>query len=220
MRKNGRLLRKNESHSMKMRINKLPLALILLGALALSVPASADNPRVSSRGNFGMDPEVMPISYEFYNIEGQTMADLYKQMQKLGPVGFDGTKGFGLTEWRVQWGIQFRFNQHKVCTQFKTRVTGAIKFTMPQWTGYSEASLKTKKEWDDFYKKLQIHEDGHALHGASALKEVSQLNPKPNSSATCESIQKDFSAKTSQIIKKYNQKDIDYDRKTQHGINP
>lgn len=205
---------------MTVRINKLPFALILLGALALSVPASADNSRVSSRGNFGMDPEVMPISYEFYDIEGQTMADLFKQMSKLGPAEMgDGTKGFGLTEWRVQWRVQFSFNPDKVCTQFKARVTGAVKFTMPRWTGYAEASPELKKEWDGMYEKLQIHEDGHAQNGVSALKEVLQLNPKPLSSVTCESIQQDYSTKVSLIIQKYNQKDIDYDLRTQHGKN-
>jgi predicted secreted Zn-dependent protease len=140
-------------------------------------------------------------------------------LDQLGPaLKEEGKRAPGITVWGVAWKIQFRYNQYNVCTRFNAQVTGSIKFIMPRWTGYSQGSPALKKKWDTMYEALQRHEDGHALHGVKALKEVQRLKPRLSHSATCQNIARDFSRRASKIIENYKQKDIDYDRKTRHGI--
>jgi predicted secreted Zn-dependent protease len=40
-------------------------------------------------------------------------------------------------------------------------VTVKTKVTMPQWTGYANASQPEKEEWNRFYAALLAHEQGH-----------------------------------------------------------
>jgi predicted secreted Zn-dependent protease len=171
--------------------------------------------RKSTLGDFGINPDIMPVGYDYYDINGQDRDTLIRQLAQLFP---GDKKTLGLTEWGVEWEVQFNYNQDNICTQFNVQVTGFITFLMPRWTGYTQGSPALKKKWDTMYEALQRHEDGHALHGVKALKEVQRLKPRLSRTATCRSIADNFYRRASKILQKYKQKDIDYDRETRHGI--
>jgi predicted secreted Zn-dependent protease len=162
------------------------------------------------------DAPIVSIKNNDYIIQGSTAADLRQQMNKLGPVEKSTGKHFdGYTHWYVSTNYRYQpvGNQCKIYT---ATVKIDVTFTMPRWNASAKSSSDLKKRWHRYINLLQTHENGHKAHGIGAgnavLKSLNSIV-----APSCDQINGIANQRTQTILKQYNQQDIQYDLRTQHG---
>src|SRR5438105_10292855 len=97
------------------------------------------------------------IATNYYQINGSDGKQLSPQLNHI-----DNTYA-GRTNWNYNWSYQ---SYHAVkptgsCQLSEVKVSLKVEFIMPQWVDRGGASDKLLKNWNIYYAKLQLHEDGH-----------------------------------------------------------
>ena len=100
-------------------------------------------------------------------------------------------------------------------SEVTTTMTGNITF--PRWTRRAGASADLGTRWDRYEAALRQHEEGHLDHGRElADRLVTELKDVPPAQS-CGELDQRVRARFDTLLKQYNQKDLDYDQRTQHG---
>lgn len=162
----------------------------------------------------------LPVSvrYNYYPIRGLSDTELRSQMAQQGPLDtVEGRRYDANTAWTVRWSYRYRSvgNQCAIAS-VKTKVD--ITFTLPQWQPAAGTARSLIAEWNQYLAALQTHEDGHKNHGVAAGQAVMQTLSRLPAAASCQSLGAAANKAAQQIVQRYNQKDIEYDRLTQHGF--
>ena len=92
------------------------------------------------------------------------------------------------TSWYVKWTSS-------------CRVSAKVKITLPELADRSVLTSRQLETWDEMMLALIVHERGHASNGVNAANEIDRRNCKRADSR----------------IKYWAQKDINFDRETNHG---
>jgi predicted secreted Zn-dependent protease len=161
---------------------------------------------------------IVRVSYNYYPIRGVTAMELRTEMMRYGPYSdLDERKYDGYTHWHVRWSYDYAMmNEGCAITGIESSVD--VTFTMPWWNVPAEASGSVVAAWNQYLGALQLHENGHMAHGVAAATEITRtLNQFP-AYFSCTELREAVSLVTRQIVQHYNQKDIDYDASTQHGL--
>ena len=119
------------------------------------------------------------------------------------------------TRWYVKWTYRYR-NVGQDCAIARVAVTVDVTITMPRLKSGSP-----RRRWrarsTSSREKLLAHEEGHAQNGIEAGKRIEAairgMQPHP----TCDALSRAANALGDRLIKEANQKDVDYDARTQHG---
>jgi predicted secreted Zn-dependent protease len=152
----------------------------------------------------------------YYDVVGNSAAELRDQMNSKGPIGEGGKRHDGHTDWKVTWSYRYapavdgcRF------TEFETTVSAIM--TLPRWAAGDNASTALLKKWQSYIASLRVHEDGHYSHGVEAADEIKSLGLSFNPPDGCSIFAKAFNDKAAAIIDKYKAADAAYDADTKHG---
>lgn len=151
----------------------------------------------------------------YYTITGTTASALRQQMNQLGPPGNNGRRFDAYTKWNVAWNYRYGLVSDR-CRITSLTVNTDMTYTMPQWQNLKQAPRSLQQQWQGYYQALQLHEEGHANHGRAATQEIWQRLSHLNQ-PTCASMSQIANQTVQTIINRYAQKDIDYDRQTDHG---
>ncbi len=162
----------------------------------------------------------VPVSvhYNYYPIRGMSATELRSQMTQKGPLDTgEGRRYDANTAWKIRWSYRYRsVGQQCAIASVNTRVD--ITFTLPQWQPEPRAGRSLVAEWNQYLAALQIHEDGHKNHGVAAGQEVMNTLSHFPAAASCQALGAAANTAAQKIVQRYNQKDIEYDRLTQHGF--
>src|SRR3954467_1609730 len=107
-----------------------------------------------------------------YEISGSTSKQLLKSLDANGPTDEYGRHD-AVTKWYVRWKSDYD-RQPEACYLVNIRVTVAIQFIVPKWSG--EGDLGDR--WEKYLEKLTAHERNHAKNGIEAAKTVLAAIPK------------------------------------------
>ncbi|WP_172636043.1 DUF922 domain-containing Zn-dependent protease [Synechococcus sp. PCC 6312] len=151
----------------------------------------------------------------YYGITGTSALALRQQMNRLGPSGQNGRRFDAYTKWHVAWRYRYGLVGGS-CRMTSLAVKTDITYTMPQWQNFQQARRSLQQQWHRYYQALQMHEDGHSNHGRAATQEIWQRLSNLTQ-PTCASMGQVANQAAQGIIRRYAQKDIDYDRQTGHG---
>lgn len=153
---------------------------------------------------------------EHYSIDGATPADLRRELNAKGPMGSGGRRFDGYTRWYVSW--QYRYNRTDGgCAIGSVSTHVKVTMTLPRWSSPSRGDDATRQQWARYLSALELHEQGHRRHGIDAGHEVDRAIAAMPPAAHCDALGAAANALGASILKKYNQRDLDYDRDTQHG---
>lgn len=101
-----------------------------------------------------------------------------------------GPNGFwAFTEWYVRW-------------TGSCRLSVEVTYTMPKHANPGAMPAAVRQKWDAMLRALTAHEENHGRHGIMAAQEI-EADGCRNGDA---------------IIRKYNARDKNYDKKTRHGM--
>jgi predicted secreted Zn-dependent protease len=92
-----------------------------------------------------------------------------------------------------------------------------IDITLPAWQNENTGSAETRTQWQRYVAALTRHEQGHRQHGVDAAHEIDNAIGTLPPTGNCDALGTKANAAGSDIIRKYNQRDLDYDRDTRHG---
>lgn len=175
------------------------IAFVLLSEVAVS------NPNVTVKTNY-------------YTITGSTAQQLRQQMNQKGHIDpLSGRRYDAYTGWQISWYYNTTLNNNQ-CKLHSAKVNTTITFTLPQWKIPSNASQALQTKWNKYINALIQHEKGHEQNGILASNEILQRLQTIPSNPSCETLKQNANQLANQVIKKYNQKDITYDKMTKHGI--
>jgi predicted secreted Zn-dependent protease len=153
---------------------------------------------------------------EHYDIRGTTDAQLRAEMTARGPAGADGRRYDGYTRWYVSW--RYTYQRGGACAIDRVYTTVKVTTTLPRWTDEGRADAALQAVWRRYAAALATHEDGHARNGLGAARDIdaalARLPPEPN----CDAMGARANTVANSILRQYNQRDLDYDRETAHGI--
>ena len=155
-------------------------------------------------------------SVEQYPITGSTALDLRREMNSKGPRGSDGRRFDGLTRWFVSWRYRYN-NTPGACSIASVSTSVKVTITLPQWRNENDADSATREQWSRYLAALERHEQGHRRHGIAAGHQVDQAIAALPPAGTCDVLGANANALGVDILRKYNQLDLDYDRDTRHG---
>ena len=152
---------------------------------------------------------------ESYPIAGNNAAELRAQMNALGPPGPSG-RFDGYTNWNIQWRFNYR-RDGGACAIAGVTVDLKTVTKLPEWRNEAAAPADLRGRWQRYLTALTGHENGHKENGLSAAQEIERgitaLPPQSN----CTAMGDAANAFGQGILRKYNQRDLDYDRTTGHG---
>jgi predicted secreted Zn-dependent protease len=153
---------------------------------------------------------------EHYAIRGTTPPDLRREMSAKGPLGAGGRRFDGYTRWDVSW--RYRYDKtSRGCSIASVTTTVKVTMTLPRWTNESSASDALRHQWARYLSALEQHEQGHRRHGIDAAAEIDSTIAAMPVAASCDALGGEANATGLRIVRRYNQRDLDYDRDTQHG---
>lgn len=158
---------------------------------------------------------VIHISEDNYEIYGSNAEELRDLIKSKGPIE-NGDRYDAFTQRHVQWKYQAE-SDGKTCKLTDIKVTADIIYHLPNWKNKAEANTNLQHTWENYYSHLHAHEDGHAENGKAAAFEIDAMLHQLPSMNNCNELFKVANTNAQNIIQKYDQKDKDYDNKTQHG---
>jgi len=161
------------------------------------------------------EPRVM-ISYDYYDIEGRTAAELRQQMNIYGVAWTNGNIYNAYTGWNVKWNYRYRVTDHK-CSFSSVTTTLNVEFRLPRWTDYAGGSSALKKKWDDYMESLRQHENGHKDLGIKAAIEIERSIAELKPAQTCDDLAETANALGRRVISEYAPKEREYDVQTNFG---
>ncbi|HIK55962.1 MAG TPA: DUF922 domain-containing protein [Synechococcales cyanobacterium M55_K2018_004] len=184
---------------------------------ALASPQSQPLPGVVSFGSGGgTDPKVS-VRTITYNIVGDTAEALRSQMSQFGPEDRNTGRRFdGFTSWNVDWKYTYK-TIHGECFIERPVVKTDIEITLPKWIPSSSAQTGLVERWNRYIAALTEHENGHRDHGILAGRAVAQMLSQLQGTSSCQELVTLADQSGAQIVQRYAQADMDYDRETGHG---
>lgn len=208
----------------------LTLVGVCLSNLGHATPPNLVNGSVASQGLETLElispiaPHPLPsdprvsITHRHYPIRGTSATELRSQLAQQGVFEpAEGRRYDAKTDWAVHWTYRTR-SQSNHCTIADSGTRVEITFTYPHWNPPPGTARSLMREWQRYLAALQLHEEGHKNHGIAAARDIAQVLTQLPAAASCNQLSAKANSLAQQVIRRYNQKDIDYDRSTRHGF--
>ncbi|WP_223342962.1 MULTISPECIES: DUF922 domain-containing Zn-dependent protease [unclassified Synechocystis] len=163
----------------------------------------------------GAEP-IIKVEYKYYSIYPNTKWDLNDELNRRSPIIFQGKRYRGYTQWFVRWQYQWWFTAQQC--QITTVTTNLdVTYTLPRIPPNHGADPEARRVFNRYLVALFKHEENHknsGLYAARAIeKALLNLGPFPH----CKGLQTKAESTAQQIVQRYRQRDLDYDRQTDHG---
>ena len=159
---------------------------------------------------------VINTEFKFYSIYPNDKNDLEREMRERTPVVKDGLKYNGHTHWDVDWTFKWKERKGR-CQISEANTYLTVKYTMPRIPGDHLVSPEVRHSFDEYYESLFEHEQGHRDSGLFAARDIAKALVSLGSFKDCNDLETVANKMGEKIIQKYNKRDRDYDKKTNHG---
>lgn len=175
----------------------------LAGLLMLSHGAAHAEVRVEER-------------VELYAIDGQDLATVITEMNRLGPQSDDGHRRWGLTRYRLGW--QFRHRRDEPgCRAEPLTVELGLETLLPSWRQRDQATPDQQANWAVLSRALAAHEEGHARIARQCAEQLQQTLRKVAQAPTCEQLRQQLRAAGEASLDACDAQHADYDQRTRNG---
>jgi len=154
-----------------------------------------------------------------YEVKGGTAAELYEQMETLGPIDRTGSeRHWARTKWHISWQFEYEYKVRK-CEMTQVWTELKLEFILPFWTEKTGASAALRSSWGDALLALQAHEQGHADLAVETARRLEESLRRMEPSISCERLRADANRLGRSYLEKLRDQDVAYDRDTDHGRN-
>jgi predicted secreted Zn-dependent protease len=157
------------------------------------------------------------VETQYYEVSGSNANEIRQSINANRKTLVSGQTFDAYTVWLVRWQYHWMASG-RLCQMEQVRTSVNITFMLPKWVDREDADSNLKAHWDRYYTALIKHEEGHQQTGIEAATEIQNKLQKLKASS-CEKLQKKADEMGKELIKKYNLRDIEFDKNTNHGMN-
>jgi len=142
--------------------------------------------------------------------EGETLA---QALDRSSPIRQRGLVFHATTDWQVQWRFWWRDDSDGcVIEQVNTEVE--VQIQLPELIAGTDAQ---RAEFADYLSALTEHEEGHQQLALAAGEAIDLALRRFPVAGTCDALETDANALGQQILQRFQEREFDYDRRTNHG---
>jgi predicted secreted Zn-dependent protease len=157
------------------------------------------------------------IKTEYYDVSGNSAAELVKQMKSKGPSTPGGRKVFGYTKWFIKWQYNYDTRDSGVGI-ISPSVTLQITYRFPRRTGEKNAPDPFATEWNRFVTALTSHERGHGTNATTHAEMLyTTLNTRRRFTTRAE-LDEFVRKEGEKALSEARKWDDDFDKRTEHGV--
>jgi predicted secreted Zn-dependent protease len=194
--------------TVRLRPLSLALFLILPGEVSALVRSSIVRPQSS----FSVSSHQV-----YYQIQGNTAADLRAQMDRLGPVDRSTGKRYdAFANWIFSWRYRDRVVAG-MCRFTGVKLVVQLKYTYPRWSPPAGVSARLARRWNRYLGVLRRHENGHGAiavrEGREILAQMRAIGPR----GSCQRLQAAADLVGVRGVERTNRIEASYDARTSHG---
>ena len=135
----------------------------LLGSLVLAT---------SGGGAYAREECPVQISYSYYDVEGETFADIKQSIRSRGPVDERGKRRYARTDWKVEW--RWERNDDGIVRPGTVKVLCKAVLTLPRLDPKTTLSPADAERWRAYEQLLLRHELNHVRHVEAIAPEISR----------------------------------------------
>ena len=171
---------------------------------------------------FGVIPQakaepMVNNQYKYYWIYPKNKQDLGKALDQKSPIIFNGKKYRGYTQWQVNWNYRW-WETANSCKITTVKTTLTVTYTLPRIPDNHRVDAETRQSFNRYWQALFNHEQNHKNSGLFAAREIEKALLNLAAFPTCQQLQTTANQIGNNFIQKYRQRDIEYDRLTDHGL--
>lgn len=155
--------------------------------------------------------------YDYYDIRGNDEKELRRQMGQNGTQWDDGKTYDSVTSWDINWDYGYD-SAPQGCKIASFRTILKITFRFPKWLRTDNAPQPLAAKWDDYIKKLVLHENGHRDLAVRAAAKISRAVAELPTARSCADLDREVRALGLEIAAKLNRDEKEYDTTTNHGM--
>jgi predicted secreted Zn-dependent protease len=148
----------------------------------------------------------------WYEVEGQSPAQVRAQLDRLGPVDARGQRHDAFTEWYVTWHFPFA-RTDEGCSLGPVETKLRVTVTLPRLVDGDAVG----ERFDRYLHALWAHESGHRDTGLRAEGELDALLPTLPVQPTCDEAEAAGNAAARAVLERMREEDLAYDLRTRHG---
>lgn len=146
-----------------------------------------------------------------YMVAGANLGQVYRTL-----VTQNASRAAGWARWDVTYTFD-TLPKHDLCSVERAHIVVKGQILMPKWETAADASPADQQAWQTMYGTLLRHEEGHIQNGRDfALLFRERLVGIAN--VPCDSIKGHAEAIYRTLYKNLQDRDAEYDRRTQHGV--
>lgn len=161
-------------------------------------------------------PEVK-VDYRFYTVSPQTYEDLKKELDANSPIRMGDRVAHGHTRINLQWR-PIMMPSATGCTVSRIDADLGLRYTLPQ-LALAQPDEELSARFAESYEILHAHELGHGHLAIEAAREIDRQLVGMSAEGSCAELEQQAIAVAGEIYKHYKEKELEYDRVTDHGRN-
>ncbi len=165
--------------------------------------------------NLFAEPEVN-INKEYYYVKGFSKYEIRKDINKIR-FEMTGANYDAITKWHINWKYRWKKN-NGLCKIYKVNTEVNVTIIAPKLLGKNKIDKKLLHKWEDYKKNLMNHEYGHKNFAIQTAREI-ENELMQISSPNCYTLDKKANKKAKNLMSELKIKNIEYDRRTNHGMN-
>jgi predicted secreted Zn-dependent protease len=136
----------------------------------------------------------------FYNVTGDTAAEIFADIERRGPGFANGHyDAAGLTEWRYGYSIRMQ-SVSGGCETLGPEVTLDLKFHIPNWVNLGSPSQSVRQWWDDLIRHVWRHERRHAEIARRGAEHILTALRRAPIAANCKALEADLKRRMQRVV--------------------
>lgn len=157
------------------------------------------------------------VDYRFYTVSPHTYEDLKHELDSKSPIRQGDRVAHGHTRVNLKWQPVMQPGANG-CVVTRIDANLGLRYTLPQLELLTpNDDLRAK--FAESYEILHDHEIGHGKLAIEAAQEIDKQLVGMFTSGTCEELEKQAISAAGVIYREYKEKELEYDRLTDHGRN-
>jgi len=156
------------------------------------------------------------IEYKYYVISPRAPHEIKRELMRHSPIRQGGDSFNGHTVWYVDWKYQTTPSPYG-CLLQSSQVNVRVVHILPALSK-GVTDTQTIEVFNKFNKALTQHELNHGNHGLLAAKEIEETFKNTPAQPNCRQMSRLLNGTGDSIVRKYAQKDSEYDRDTRNGF--
>jgi predicted secreted Zn-dependent protease len=179
-----------------------PLCRTALAALALCAIAQAGGAEA--------------LRYSYYTVEAPPRGgSLYAAVTAASAIREDGETYLGHTHWKVAWSFEMTAQDDGSCRVSAVSTDLTAEIILPRLSG---GDARQVAMFDKYISALREHELGHYENGRAAAGAVRAGLLAAPMKSSCDETEERLHAQSRATVARFNEKDREYDRRTEHGV--